>query len=440
MKTKRSLLTSCISLLLCFAMLLGTTFAWFTDVAVSSGNKIQSGTLKIDLLVLGEDDGHWKSVKDNKDPIFNYDKWEPGYTDITIFKVVNLGTLSLKWEARFASEEELSKLAEVIDVYVCPGIAEAYPTERVLGSEWENVGTLDKFINTIAETTHGFLDAGESDTLGIALKMQEDAGNEYQGLTLGEFDIHVVATQANGESDSFGNEYDKDAKWPDALYIAYFQAFTNTYAPVKKLRTIYYEALENENISGLSIATRPDCLSDECIELLKEISEKKYLSIELGLQTSNPDSARLINRGYDNKVFEEAIKKLSALNIDIVVHVIIGLPYETEEDVLNTINYINQFPIKGVKIHLLHVIKNTPLAQMYYSSYFSVLSLEDYTDIVVNAISHLRNDIVLFRLTGDGPKNLLIAPLWSRDKKKVLNTINRKLKVRNITQGQYFQK
>ncbi|MBE6008294.1 MAG: TIGR01212 family radical SAM protein [Lachnospiraceae bacterium] len=229
-------------------------------------------------------------------------------------------------------------------------------------------------------------------------------------------------------------------KWPDALYIAYFQAFTNTYAPVKKLRTIYYEALENENISGLSIATRPDCLSDECIELLKEISEKKYLSIELGLQTSNPDSARLINRGYDNKVFEEAIKKLSALNIDIVVHVIIGLPYETEEDVLNTINYINQFPIKGVKIHLLHVIKNTPLAQMYYSSYFSVLSLEDYTDIVVNAISHLRNDIVLFRLTGDGPKNLLIAPLWSRDKKKVLNTINRKLKVRNITQGQYFQK
>ena len=229
-------------------------------------------------------------------------------------------------------------------------------------------------------------------------------------------------------------------KWPDALYIAYFQAFTNTYAPIEKLRSVYYEALENESISGISIATRPDCLDDDCIELLKEISEKKYLSVELGLQTSNSDSARLINRGYDNEVFEQAVKKLSALNVDIVVHVIIGLPYETEEDVINTIKYINRFPVKGVKLHLLHVIKNTPLAQMYYSSYFSVLSLEDYTDIVVNAISHLRKDIVVFRLTGDGPRDLLIAPLWSRDKKKVLNTINHKLRVRNITQGQSLQK
>ncbi len=215
MNTKRSLFTSCISLLLCFVMLVSTTFAWFTDVAVSSDNKIQAGTLKLDLLVLGEDDGKWTSIKDSKAPIFNYDKWEPGYTDVTIFKVSNLGSLALKWVARFASDVELSKLAEVIDVYVCPGVEEKYPTDRKLDSTWKNVGTLDQFVNTLSDTTYGFLDKGESATLGIALKMQETAGNEYQELKLGEFDIRILATQASSEEDSFGKDYDADATWPD---------------------------------------------------------------------------------------------------------------------------------------------------------------------------------------------------------------------------------
>ena len=228
------------------------------------------------------------------------------------------------------------------------------------------------------------------------------------------------------------------SKWPDADYIAYFQAFTNTYAPVERLRKVYYEALENENIRGLSIATRPDCINDECLELLKELSEKTYLCVELGLQTSNNDTAKLINRGYENKVFEEVVNKLSSINCDIVVHVIIGLPYETEEDVINTIKYINKFPIKGVKLHLLHILKNTQLAQMYYSNYFSVLTLDEYTDIIVECIRHLRKDIIIYRLTGDGPKDLLIAPIWSRDKKKVLNTISHKLKIKNVHQGEAY--
>lgn len=214
MKTRKSLFMSVLALVFCVALLIGTTFAWFTDAVESTGNKIQAGTLKLDLLVLGEDDGKWKSIKDSQEPVFNYQKWEPGYTDVTIFKVVNLGSLSLKWQARFASTKQLSKLAEVIDVYVCPGIAESYPTSRELDATWKHVGTLDQFANTLSSTTYGFLDAQESATLGIALKMQESAGNEYQDLTLGEFDIRIVATQRTAEDDSFDNLYDEDAMWP----------------------------------------------------------------------------------------------------------------------------------------------------------------------------------------------------------------------------------
>lgn len=229
-------------------------------------------------------------------------------------------------------------------------------------------------------------------------------------------------------------------KWPDAKYIAYFQAFTNTYAPVSKLRQLYYEALDCDFIDGISIATRPDCIDEDCFKLLEEISEKTHLCIELGLQSSNEDTAKLINRGYTNDVFEKTVERLSKIKTDIVVHVIIGLPYETEDDVINTINYINRFPVTGVKLHLLHILKNTALAQMYYSSYFSTLSLDEYTSTVVKAIEHLRDDIVIYRLTGDGPKDLLISPLWSRDKKNVLNTINRKLRSANTYQGRLYKK
>ena len=210
-QTKKSLLMSVVSLMLCFTMLIGTTWAWFTDSVTSAGNKIQAGNLKVDLEILNKETGKWNSLKDSQDPVFNYDKWEPGFVDTKIFKIENEGTLALKWTANFYSEKQLSILADVIDVYVCPSERElAYPTDRSLGG-YTCVGNLRSFINTIKETTYGTLEAGEAAYLGIALKMRESAGNEYQGLSLGgAFDIRIFATQWMGQNeiDSFDNLYD----------------------------------------------------------------------------------------------------------------------------------------------------------------------------------------------------------------------------------------
>jgi len=208
--TKRALLLSALSLLLCVSMLVGSTFAWFTDSVTSSGNKIQAGTLKVDLELL-EKDGTWTSLKDSPKAIFNYNKWEPGYTEVKILKIVNEGTLALKWLAKFVSDQELTKLADVIDVYVDTSATEV-PDARGDIATWTHAGTVAQFVNTIEETTNGSLQAGESAYLGIALKMQESAGNEYQGMSLGgEFDIQILATQYTYEEDTFGKDYDKDA-------------------------------------------------------------------------------------------------------------------------------------------------------------------------------------------------------------------------------------
>ncbi len=208
--TKRALLLSALSLLMCVSMLVGSTFAWFTDSVTSAGNKIQSGTLKLDLELLDKEDG-WASIKESKAPIFNYDLWEPGYTDVKVLKVENEGSLALKWMAKFISQDELSILANVIDVYVCPSATElTYPADRNLDG-YTKVGTVADFVNTIEETTKGTLAAKEVAYLGIALKMQESAGNEYQGLDLGSFDIQIIATQLNAEEDSFDKDYDIDA-------------------------------------------------------------------------------------------------------------------------------------------------------------------------------------------------------------------------------------
>lgn len=216
--TRKRVLSSFLALMLCFAMLLGTTWAWFTDSVTSNDNKIVAGNLKIDLELLDKEDG-WKSIKENKDPIFTYDNWEPGYTDVTILKVENEGTLSLKWEARFVSDNQVSKLAEVIDVWVKPSATElSYPTDRAeisADNGWKMVGTLDKFIDTLSSTTYGSLLPFQSAYLGIALHMQEDAGNEYQTIGLDAFDIQIVATQLASEEDSFGPDYDNDAEWPE---------------------------------------------------------------------------------------------------------------------------------------------------------------------------------------------------------------------------------
>ena len=216
-KTKKSLFKSVLALMLCFCMLLGTTFAWFSDLVTSSSNKIQAGNLKVDLELLDKETGNWKSLKKVTDPIFDYDKWEPGYTDVKVFKIENEGNLALKWMARFESEKALSILSDVIDVYVLPSDDElGYPADRDL-TGYTRVGTLTQFINTLEDTTNGTLEAEECSYLGIALKMQESAGNEYQGLSLGgAFDIRILATQWTGEneSDSFDNQYDKEATYP----------------------------------------------------------------------------------------------------------------------------------------------------------------------------------------------------------------------------------
>jgi len=210
--TKRALLLSALSLLMCVSMLIGSTFAWFTDSVTSAGNKIQSGTLKLDLELLDKN-GNWESIKEDKTALFDYDKWEPGYTEFKVLKIENEGSLALKWLAKFVSANDLSILADVIDVYVYPSVTELqYPADRNL-DDYTKVGTVAQFVNSIKDTTKGELKAGEAAYLGIALKMREEAGNEYQGLDLGgAFDIQIIATQLTYESDSFDNQYDADAK------------------------------------------------------------------------------------------------------------------------------------------------------------------------------------------------------------------------------------
>lgn len=226
-------------------------------------------------------------------------------------------------------------------------------------------------------------------------------------------------------------------KTKDNLFIAYFQPFTNTYASTDYLRRIFYEAIEPDCIVGLSIATRPDCLDDEKLELLKELNLIKPVSVELGLQTIHEKTAEYIRRGYKLEVYDEAVRKLRNAGIDIVTHVIIGLPYETEEMMLETVEYVGK-RTDGIKLQLLHVLKNTDLAKEYQSGKFEVLSLENYTDIIIKAIERLPERVVIHRITGDGDNKSLIAPMWSADKKRVLNYINRETERRDVKQGKFL--
>lgn len=227
-------------------------------------------------------------------------------------------------------------------------------------------------------------------------------------------------------------------KWKEGKYIAYFQAYTNTYGNVEILREKYEEALKQEGVVGLAIATRPDCLGDEVIELLKEINSKVYLWIELGLQTVNEKTAKLINRGYTLDIFEQALKKLRAAGIDVVVHTIFGLPEESEEDMLATINYIAHSDIQGVKFHLLHLMKGTPLVKLYEMGRLKFLEEKDYINLICRAITLLPESMVIHRLTGDAPRQLLIGPLWSLKKWEILNAIDRNLIENSLYQGLDF--
>lgn len=216
-------------------------------------------------------------------------------------------------------------------------------------------------------------------------------------------------------------------------YIAYFQAFTNTYAPVPYLREIFTEALRHPDIAVLSIATRPDCLSAEVLSLLDELNRVKPIWVELGLQTIHEDTAKRIRRGYPLSSYDTAVKNLRDIHIDVIVHLIIGLPYESKEDILRSIDYINDSGIQGIKLQLLHVLKNTDL-EAYLDS-MHILTLDEYVTILVECLEHLDQDIVIHRITGDGPGDLLLAPLWSTNKKLVLNTIQHAMKTLDSWQG-----
>jgi len=217
------------------------------------------------------------------------------------------------------------------------------------------------------------------------------------------------------------------------MYIAYFQAYTNTYAPVEYLRKIFYEAINNPCIAILSIATRPDCLGQDVLDLLEELNKIKPVWIELGLQTIHNETAKFIKRGYKLSVFDKAVEDLKRIGVEIIVHLILGLPHETEEHILETIDYVGCKEVNGVKLQLLHVLKDTQLIN--YLGSLNVLSMDEYTDLVIKCIERLPQDIVIHRITGDGPKGTLIAPLWSRDKKTVINTIHHKMKVLDSWQG-----
>ena len=218
-------------------------------------------------------------------------------------------------------------------------------------------------------------------------------------------------------------------------FIAYFRAFTNTYGPMEKMRSLFTEAVTHPKTAILSVATRPDCLSDDVLKLLSELNQIKPVWVELGLQTIHEETARWMRRGYELSVFDQAVKRLRDHGITVIVHVILGLKNETREMILETVRYLNKMDIQGVKLQLLHVIQGTDLANEYRSGELSVFTMEEYVDLVIDCLEHLSPEIVVHRLTGDGPSELLMAPGWSTRKREVLNLIHHEMKERDSYQG-----
>ena len=226
-----------------------------------------------------------------------------------------------------------------------------------------------------------------------------------------------------------------DKKWPNSRYIGYFQANTNTYAPVSILKEKYEEILKIDGVVGLNIATRSDSITDECLDYLEELNKKTFLNIELGLQTIHESTNKLLNRGETLNEFDSMVKKLRSRGINVIVHIINGLPYETKEMMLETVKYVNKLDIQGIKIHMLHVIKGTKLAEMYEKEKFHILTKEEYVDIVCDELELLRPEIVINRITGDPNPNELIEPTWLIKKFGVLNDIDKEMVKRNSYQG-----
>ncbi len=224
-------------------------------------------------------------------------------------------------------------------------------------------------------------------------------------------------------------------KWPNSKYIAYFQANTNTYAPLDELKEKYEEVLKIEGVIGLAIGTRPDSIADDVLDYLDELNKRTYLNVELGLQTIHSKTSALINRGHDLECFEDMVKELRKRNINVIVHIINGLPYETKEMMLETVKYLNKLDIQGIKIHMLHVLKDTELAKLYVKSPFHVLAKDEYIDIVCDQLELLDEKIVIHRITGDPNLDDLIEPNWLVKKFVVLNDIDKELKRRDSYQG-----
>lgn len=214
-------------------------------------------------------------------------------------------------------------------------------------------------------------------------------------------------------------------KMKDGRYIAYFQAFTNTYAPVEKLRALYREAINHEDIAVMSVATRPDCLPDEVLDLLCECNQIKPVWVELGLQTIHAGTAAYIRRGYPLSVYDEAVKRLKASGLEVVTHVMLGLPGETRQDMLDTVSYVGKSHVDGIKLQLLHVIRGTDLEKDYLEGKFETLAFESYVELVAECVALLPEKMVIHRMTGDGDKRTLVAPMWSADKKRVLNAVRK---------------
>ena len=221
-------------------------------------------------------------------------------------------------------------------------------------------------------------------------------------------------------------------------FIIYFQNFTNTYDSIENLKEKYDSALIDARIVGLAIATRPDCINEDVVKLLKSYTNKYYVCVELGLQTSNNKTAKLINRCYSNTEFTNAVKLLNLYNIDVIVHVMVGLPNETSDDIKQTVNFINIHNIQGLKIHSCYVIKNTKLAQLYNEGKYIPLSLEEYISSCAYILTHINPNIVIHRISGDAPKDLLIAPSWNSHKKWIINGLNNYMKDNNLYQGMYY--
>ncbi len=248
---------------------------------------------------------------------------------------------------------------------------------------------------------------------------------------------HIIADNISNQVKNYFTSYKAERA---NKFIAYFQNFTNTYDSIENLKMKYDAALIDDRIVALAIDTRPDCISEDVCKLLKSYSEKYYVWVELGLQTSNENTGKVINRGYTDEQFSAAVSLLNKYNIDVVTHIMVGLPGENFDDIKNTVNFINNHSIQGLKIHSTYVVKNTRLADMYFNGKYTPISLEYYLDCACYILTHISPDIIIHRVSGDAPKDLLIAPDWNLHKKWIINGLDKLLRDKDLYQGMDYKK